>query len=131
MVDLPFKASMRRQGSSDSVDIEVPEGFPTDLASVPQPLWPLFPPWERYGPAALIHDYLYSRPEQEWPRAEVDRVFLDTMRSLGVRWFERSAIFLAVSWFGGRARAAALGKVPLDAATQARLRERFRLGEVA
>jgi hypothetical protein len=131
MVDLPFTVSVRRHGSSDPVVIEVPGGFFTDLTSVPQPLWPLFPPWERYGYAALVHDYLYSRPDQEWPRAEVDRVFLGLMRSLGVRWFERSAIFFAVSWFGGRARAAASGKALLDAATQAQLRERFRLGEVA
>ena len=47
------------RSSMESLEIEIPKGFSTDLASVPQPLWPIFPPWERYGPAAVLHDYLY------------------------------------------------------------------------
>lgn len=38
----------------------VPVGFETDFASVPRPLWPLFPPTGRYTRAAVLHDWLYT-----------------------------------------------------------------------
>ena len=40
--------------------IYVPEGYVTDLASVPRLLWALFPPHGRYAKAAIIHDWLYD-----------------------------------------------------------------------
>ena len=36
----------------------VPPGFVTDGATVPRPLWWLFPPVGRYFLAAALHDYL-------------------------------------------------------------------------
>lgn len=47
----------------DSTEVIVPAGFPTDMASVPQIVWNIFPPqggsWANYGQAAVLHDYLY------------------------------------------------------------------------
>ena len=129
MVDAPLKAVVQLPGSDRSITIVVPEGFLTDLASVPRVLWAIFPPWERYGPAAVLHDYLYSRTEEEWSRADADRAFLYVMRSLGVGRFERTCIYLAVHWFGAPARAAASRRLHADTSAQSRLRERFRLGE--
>lgn len=40
--------------------VVVPAGFVTDGASVPRPLWPLFPPTGRYFAAAVVHDWLLS-----------------------------------------------------------------------
>ena len=128
MVAAPIKVLVRR-ASHEPEAIEIERGFLTDLASVPQFLWPIFPPWERYGPAAVLHDYLYARPEAEWRREDADRVFRDVMRLLGVRTFERVSIYLAVRLFGGPARAAAARRVHPDGAMQARLLERFQRGE--
>lgn len=132
MVATPLKVVVqgaRSAGLTESTEVLVPDGFLTDLASVPQALWPIFPPWERYGPAAVLHDFLYSRPESEWTRAKADRAFLQVMRLLGVRPLERTCIYLAVRWFGGRARVAASRRVQPDAETRERLLARFSLGE--
>jgi hypothetical protein len=129
MVAAPMKVLVQRLSSREPEAIEVHGGFLTDLASVPRFLWPVFPPWERYGPAAVLHDYLYWRPEAEWSRRDADRVFRDVMRLLGVRGFERVPIYLAVRWFGGPARAAACRRVQPDDDTQARVLERFDRGE--
>jgi Protein of unknown function (DUF1353) len=40
-------------------EIVITKGFVTDFASVPRPLWWVFPQWEIYGHAALLHDFLY------------------------------------------------------------------------
>ena len=39
--------------------ITVPKGFITDFASTPSLFWTTFPPWGRYGCAAVVHDFLY------------------------------------------------------------------------
>lgn len=38
--------------------IQVPEGFKTDLASVPRACWWLIAPWD-IARAAIVHDFLY------------------------------------------------------------------------
>lgn len=77
-------------------------GFVTDYASVPRGLWNLFPPNGEYVPAAVIHDWLYRRTIID--RKICDRVFLEAMSCLGVSWFTRRTIYLAVRLFGGGAR---------------------------
>jgi hypothetical protein len=34
-------------------------GFVTDFASIPRPFWSLLPTWGQYGPASIVHDFLY------------------------------------------------------------------------
>ena len=53
----PFRVRLRELGERV---IEVPQGFETDFASVPRFFWRVVPPWGRYSPAAVVHDYLYS-----------------------------------------------------------------------
>ena len=62
--------------------IEVPAGFETDFASVPRLFWRVVPPWGRYSPAAVVHDYLYHTGKVS--RLAADRVFLELMAALGV-----------------------------------------------
>lgn len=79
--------------------VTVPEGFVTDFASIPKPLWGLLPQWARYGPAAIVHDYLYW--EQSVTRLRADQIMLEAMQNLKV---SRVAIFLiyrALRLFGG------------------------------
>ena len=39
--------------------IVIPEGFETDLSSVPKFLWGVLPPFGNFLLASLVHDYLY------------------------------------------------------------------------
>lgn len=81
--------------------VYVPAGFETDFASIPRPLWNLFPPTGRYGKAAVIHDYLYRKSGVK--RDLADQIFLEAMDCLGVSWLTRHLIYRAVRLFGGGA----------------------------
>lgn len=88
----PFRVNVEGRG------IEAPKGFETDFASVPRVFWRIVPPWGRYSPAAVIHDYLYFTGQV--PRAEADAVFLTLMERLGVPAWKRSIMYRAVRIFG-------------------------------
>lgn len=77
----------------------VPKGFKSDMASVPRFLWPLLPPHGRVKKAAILHDWLYSQPKID--RAFADLLFLEAMKSDGVPWLQRWAMYLGVRAFGG------------------------------
>lgn len=108
--------------------IHVPAGFVTDFASIPSPLiviigmlaqlagyyWGIvwlvilgylvvfaaagMPRWGKYGKAAIIHDYLYSK--KIFTRRITDAIFLEAMEILGVNYIESHAMYQAVRWFG-------------------------------
>ena len=117
-----FGYDIGSEGSGDPID--VPVGFLTDFASVPRPLWWLFPMWGRYGNAAVIHDFCYW--QQTLSRRRADQVFLEAMEVLGVGRGTRTMLFAAVrifgwlSWWGAqRRRARGLAKVSERAPTHA------------
>lgn len=63
-------------------EIVVPEGFKTDLASVPRILHPIVSPGGAWNRAAIIHDYLYSvkgllPSGKKLTRKQCDRIFLE------------------------------------------------------
>ncbi|EKH4088143.1 DUF1353 domain-containing protein [Escherichia coli] len=91
----PFEFWLR--DNPDDV-IYVPEGYVTDLASVPRLLWALFPPHGRYAKAAIIHDWLYDNGLRT--KVEADRIFLDAMTVLGVPRWRRRLMYFAVRLFG-------------------------------
>jgi hypothetical protein len=78
----------------DGKTIIVPKGFITDFASVPRLFWRLFPPFGKYTPAAVLHDYLCRKPG--FSRAEADKIFLHHMESLGVPFYKRYPMYLGV-----------------------------------
>jgi hypothetical protein len=100
-------------GSPDSGEwVNVPAGYLTDGASVPQVLWSLIPPWGAYGQAAVVHDILCEYltltkdgAPQKITRAKADTVLLDAMAALGVPLRKRTAIYLAVEAYRIGARA--------------------------
>lgn len=55
----PFSYAVGRP--TGDVVINIPAGFVTDFASVPQALWSLLPPTGWYGKAAVVHDWLYQK----------------------------------------------------------------------
>jgi len=84
---------------SEKITIRIPAGFVTDFASVPRFFWRIVPPWGRYSPAAVVHDYLYASGMVK--RAEADRIFLRLMKKLGVPYWKRHVMYLGVR-AGGR-----------------------------
>lgn len=92
-----------RLGSPDGPEfVRIEKGFETDFASIPRGLWNLLPPTGYYGKAAVLHDYLYRCTDV--PRDICDRVFLEAMEVLQVKWITRRLMYRAVRIFGGRAR---------------------------
>lgn len=91
-----FGYDVGKEGSGET--ISVPVGFLTDFASIPRPLWWLFPRWGRYGNAAVIHDYCYW--EQHYSRKRADEIFLEAMAVLKVSSITRHTMYLAVRLFG-------------------------------
>jgi hypothetical protein len=75
-------------------EVSVPEGFVTDLASVPRPFWSVLPPAARYSYPAIIHDYLYW--VQPCDRAQADAVLKFAMEELQVGAAQIAAIYSAV-----------------------------------
>ncbi len=75
--------------------IRVPRGFVTDFASIPRPLWNIFPPTGQYGKAAVIHDYLYRTPGLA-SRGNADATLLEAMKALGVGRWTRWTIYAGV-----------------------------------
>ncbi len=110
--------------------LTVPEGEPTDGASVPRALWSIIPPDGLHRAAAIPHDFLFARqggkrkplppgsyqvhtkegwkdvadvygPEAAiWTRKEADRLFGRMLREAGVGMFQRRAMYRAVRTFG-------------------------------
>ena len=93
----PFRYRSERTGR----EIAVPEGFETDLASVPRGMWHLMPPCGPYLEAAVVHDYLYSQGGDAQAREAADGIFLEAMAELGVGPVMRRAMWAAVRVFGG------------------------------
>ncbi len=82
-------------------NLTVPKGFVTDLATVPRLFWQALPPSGRYGPAAIIHDWLYW--QQATTREIADTIFLVVMEELDVTVATRRSMWASVRIFGGPA----------------------------
>lgn len=74
--------------------ITVPAGFETDGASIPWWARGWLDPWSRIGLAAVLHDYLLSRPAvAKW---EADLAFLQALRSFGAPALLATILYFAV-----------------------------------
>lgn len=83
---------------SSEEQIVVPEGFITDLASIPRVFWNILPPNGQYAKAAVLHDYLYQNAIKN--KAYADGIFLEAMEVLGVAKWKRVLMYRAVRLFG-------------------------------
>lgn len=84
--------------------ISVPEGFLTDLASIPRAFWFLFPKAGPYTKSAVLHDWLYYDGQIEGrtiTRGQADGIFRSAMASEGVGRVKRTLVWLAVRAGGG------------------------------
>jgi hypothetical protein len=82
--------------------ITVPAGFETDGASIPRVFWSILDPFGPYFKAAVIHDWLYSRHNRRFTRAQSDELFKEAMRNNGLDWLRRELIYSAVRLGGWR-----------------------------
>ena len=101
--------------------VRIEPGFVTDFASIPRPLWSIWPPTGSYGKAAVIHDALYVLPYVQRAdgamrrivRREADAIFNEGMTVLGVNGFTRRTLYAGIRMAGwrawGRYRAAEAG----------------------
>lgn len=80
------------------IAVPVPRGFVTDFASIPRPFWSLLPTWGKYGPPAVVHDFLYW--DQQCTREQADRILLLAMEENDVGPVQRFIIHRAVRWGG-------------------------------
>ena len=81
--------------------ITVPKGFITDGASVPNILKPIYNPYGKYFPAAVVHDYLYSRINDTGiNRTLADKIFNFIMKELKIDRSTRRKFYWAVRCFG-------------------------------
>jgi hypothetical protein len=81
--------------------VEVPEGFVSDLTSVPRLFWQVLRPEGRYAYAAVVHDFLYWT--QTRSREEADNIFLVAMEDSKVDPVTAKSVHQAVRSFGDRA----------------------------
>lgn len=114
------RLSLRR---ADGTVLTAPAGMVTDLASIPQAVWPILPPDGSYAQAAAIHDDCYRTEGSfvwRWPahprappfigltgrgpltRSECDEVLREGMFALGTPAWQRVVIYEAVR-LGGAA----------------------------
>ena len=54
-----------------SPELTVPKGYFTDGATVPRVFWNLVPPYHRYFPAAIVHDYQCSTGVDRYEAVEL------------------------------------------------------------
>lgn len=92
--------------------VDVPDGFRSDGASVPRPLWNFIPPWGKYGQAAVLHDFLCTYrtvirngKAVTITRKECDEIFLEAMKVLHVAEALANTMYVGV-----RTYAVATGK---------------------
>lgn len=83
--------------------IIIPEGYQTDGSSTPRLFWSIVPPWGKYGPAVIIHDWLcdgrpiYRNGTPYYPgRKEIDGILKEAMKVLEVPKWKRIVMYAGV-----------------------------------
>ena len=74
--------------------VTVPDGFPTDFASIPRIFRALHPVNGKHRLAAVVHDYLCR--DDITPRKTADKVFNEAMKVLKVKRWRRRQFYVAV-----------------------------------
>ncbi len=100
VVEEPFTAIWDRGIGYWNLQVIVPQGFTTDLASVPRIFQSIVPKMGHHIRPAIVHDYCYEG-FTDLSRKEADEMFLDGMKSTKVSWLRRTAMWAAVR-VGGR-----------------------------
>ncbi len=93
----PFCAYVEDKG--EILSWIIPEGTPTDFASIPWVLhWWLSPTDSRIAIPALIHDSMYQR--KVFSRKQADKVLFQKCLSFGMGYTKASLVYFGVRLFG-------------------------------
>jgi hypothetical protein len=89
--------------------VAVPDGYRTDLATIPRIAWTTFAaPYQLSVEAPIVHDLIYdyggnlpaNLSNRTFTRKEADHLFYVIMADRGVVQWRRTIAYLAVRWFG-------------------------------
>lgn len=85
------------------IAIAVPQGYVTDFASIPGFAQWMISPFGKHSEAAVVHDWLYTLGTKgdRKGRKLADRTFKRALKIVGVGWFRRNIMYLAVRMGGG------------------------------
>jgi len=92
--DLVYQSELLGE-DGNPIKVTVPDGYQTDLASIPRIFRMLFVKNGKHRPAAVPHDYL-CRLGLEFPRRVADKIFLEAMKVCGVSRWQRYPMYWAV-----------------------------------
>lgn len=82
--------------------IYIPAGFITDFASIPKFFrWLFQPATGKHRRAAVVHDWIYRTPTEDYTKAAGDTIFLEIMELDGVEEWKQTMLYQAVANFGG------------------------------
>ena len=87
--------------------VDVPDGFVTNFASIPRPLWALFPPTGRtYAQISCVHDKLFTAPVSRSAHSarpcrfrETAHIYVDGAKAAGAAWLVRRTMFRMLQLF--------------------------------
>lgn len=99
LMDNSFRLTSAFCVALEGVELCIPEGFETDLASVPRLPIVYFAVGGRGHKAAVLHDWLYSRAL--YPRLICDQYFYHALRESGVGYFLAKTMYAGVRMGGG------------------------------
>lgn len=85
--------------NSNLPSVVVPEGFVTDLTSIPRLFWSVLPRDGKYADAAIVHDYLYWM--QPVSKDAADAIFAAAMKDLEVAPLVVAALYSGVRTSAG------------------------------
>jgi hypothetical protein len=81
--------------------VVVPRRYVCDLGSLPRSMWWFYSPSGRGQEAFVIHDFLYDT-QMGGERRIADAIMSSALKDLGVKFYHRFAMYLAVRLFGPR-----------------------------
>lgn len=86
----------------NGLEFAVPDTFITDLASIPQFLWPIYAPHHsNYLIPSVIHDYLYSK-QSPMTRREADDIFYNAMVQYETPKYRAYVFYIVLRAFGAK-----------------------------
>lgn len=83
--------------SPDNLSVVVPQGFETDLASIPRLFWALIPKSDKHiVEGSIVHDYLYTGAMPSVTRAVADRTLRQACKDMGAPGWYSWGVWAAV-----------------------------------
>ena len=86
---------------SDNSTIKVPQGFVTDLGSVPERLRGFVDNDDESLLGFLLHDWVYKKGTTEYTRKQADEFLYEIIRGNGQSWWRSQKTYWAVRAGGG------------------------------